>query len=678
MSATPRSWRAAAAARVFRTATADAIALGPSAVPRAVYEASKRTGGHRVVFGLIGLVPRRPTGLRPLGLPRYEDLSDSGLRSTDAADAAKGLVHVFGQRVDLGPRTDWHAILERPGRWPVTPWWGIDIRSEARPGDVKWVWELGRMRHLVVLARAVALASDPVALDRLRIDLESWFAQNRPELGVHWYSNLEIALRAFALVQVYELAGSALERGLCEKIVQELVHARRHIVADLSYTASSMRNNHWLGDSLGLLILERVLPVDRLSGVRRRVARRLFDTQLRRQVRPDGSMIEDSLSYHRFVLEMLVVRMLVDPTEQVREALIRAAQFLSRLGVFEGSVPQFGDWDEGRVLVSSGDPCQVVGSVAAALAMGGDGAPGGWRADHDECVWYTRPGIPVDPEKAEADGRDVGGGIARARRGAWTSWLKVGSGPSHGHADLCSTHVLHDGHWVVGDPGTGTYNGSLTQRNGLRTSVAHSVLRLGGEDQLVPHRVFRWRHAARGWVGPPLTIGDTVVSWGFHDAYIRLDPPRRVVRVVVTSPEGVACADYVEGPAGLDWQLTLPLAPEAEADLDTSTVRSDGGAVLGLTLPGCAEKICGARDPWAGWWSQTYGTVVSTTWLCLTGRVEGPVLWAVHSGSKSPVSCSGADLVLGPTTLSVEWAADHVRLIARGAHEMTVSAGVAR
>ena len=28
-------------------------------------------------------------------------------------------------------------------------------------------------------------------------------------------------------------------------------------------------------------------------------------------MRPDGSMIEDSLSYHRFVLEMLIVRVLL-------------------------------------------------------------------------------------------------------------------------------------------------------------------------------------------------------------------------------------------------------------------------------------------------------------------------------------------------------------------------------
>ena len=81
-------------------------------------------------------------------------------------------------------------------------------------------------------------------------------------------------------------------------------------------------------------------------------------------MRPDGSMIEDSLSYHRFVLEMLIVRSLLrGHTKLEREALLGAAQFLCRMGALDGRVPMYGDWDEGRALVSSGDPADVAGSV---------------------------------------------------------------------------------------------------------------------------------------------------------------------------------------------------------------------------------------------------------------------------------------------------------------------------
>ncbi len=652
----------------------DLRSLGVGAAPRATYEVSKRIGGHRLLFGAPP-AGRGPAELRAIGLPVPDDVPDATSRAAaESADLVKGLAALFGRRIELGEPTDWHAVMERSDRWPHSPWWQIDIRSEARVADVKWTWELGRLRHLVVLARAVALTADQAALDRLRADLDSWCTQNPPESGIHWYSNLEVALRAFALVQVSELAGGHLAAELRERIGDQLARSARHILTDLPYTASSMRNNHWLGDSLGLLVLDRVLPPDRLAGTRVRFARWLFDHQLRRQVRADGSMIEDSVSYHRFVLEMLVVRMLVDPTDQLRDALVRAAQFLSRLGVFDGQVPQYGDWDEGRVLASSGDPLDVAGSVAVALSIGGSGASEDWRAAYDECAWYARPGIPVAAQPAQADGHDVGGGIARSRRGPWISWLKAGSGPSHGHADLCSTPVRHGDRWVIGDPGTGTYNGPLVQRNGLRTTAAHSALRLGGEDQLVPHRAFRWRHSARGRIGPPLMVGDAVVSWGFHTAYCRFDPPRRVARVVVTNPRGVVCVDYVEGPSGVEWALTLPLGPDVDVDADASTLLLPGGDRLHLTLPARAVPVRGSHEPWAGWWSRTYGSVEPTTWLLLAGTVDGPVCWGVHQPAEAPARVEGGDLVIGEATLQLNWAADHVALTVCGESCTTVFA----
>src|SRR5205823_5797270 len=141
----------------------------------------------------------------------------------------------------------------------------------------------------------------------------------------------------------------------------------------------------------------------------------------------------------------------------------------------------------------------------------------GWREQFDECAWYTSEGCPVQPHPAETEGHDVGGGIARTRVGRFVTWLKARSRPSHGHADLCSTAILAGNHWVIGDPGTGTYNGPIEQRNYFRSSMAHSVLRVNGLDQMEPHRAFRWRHPASGHIATPIRLRDGVVMWGYHD-----------------------------------------------------------------------------------------------------------------------------------------------------------------
>ena len=531
--------------------TRDVRALGAGAPVRAAYEASKRFGGHRAVFGGLERRAHRSPGptdieaVRPAGASTLPPRA--AIRTVEAAEAILGgVVVLFGREVPFVPDGRSQAIIDGDGCWPDVPWWEIDLRSDARPGDVKWAWELGRHRHVVVLARAASLSDDPRFGAALEATLWHWMNQNPPERGVHWYSNLEIALRALAWCEVLALAGALLRDGTREEMLRHLSHSGRHLVADLPYTLSTMRNNHLLGDGLGLMALGRLFPQrDRSWG---RIGRWLFASQLERHVHDDGSMIEDSLSYHRFVLEMLVRRVqLGGPVPAARDAMLGAAQYLARLGALEGPLPQYGDWDEGRVLAVAPGDQSVAGAVRLALAVGGEGAPEEWRSEHDECAWYVATGIPAGEDAAVTDGAVVGGGFSRASVAETTVWLKWGGDTSHQHADLSSVSVWHGGEWWVVDPGTGTYNGPLEVRNYFRTSLAHSVLRIEDTDQLEPHRAFRWVNVARGVAGEPLVASDAVVMWGAHDAYRRLDPGRRVARAVVLRAGDVTVIDWVEG-----------------------------------------------------------------------------------------------------------------------------------
>lgn len=654
----------------------DVKALGASAPLRAAYEASKRFGGHRVVFGTIARRTRTRVFSPPLSIPPTGSVPKEavGRAITAGEEAAAGTVVLFGRRVEIGPTPDWHKVIEGPGTWPADPWWEIDIRSQARRGDVKWAWELGRARHVAVLARAAAVSDRDDLRQALVRTVESWLGQNPPEQGVHWYSNLEIALRTVVWAEVLARAGHLLPANLVPALGSHLDGCARHLVADLPYTLSTMRNNHLLGDALGLQVLDCGLRGPGRRSLAAFLARRIFQAQAAKHFRADGSMIEDSLSYHRFVLEMLVVERLLDPHGPARPALAASAQYLARLGVLEGPVPQYGDWDEGRVLVSSQDPQDLGGSVRCALALAGSGAPPAWREEHDECAWYTREGIPLQPEPAERNGHDIGGGIARGVRGNVVVWLKAGSGPSHGHGDLLSTPVLWDGEWAVGDPGTGTYNGPLEQRNFFRTSVAHNVVRVEGQDQLGPHRAFRWQRTAHGVIGNPLELDGWLVLWGAHDAYRFLHPARRVLRAVALRPGAVVVADWVEG-SSTDARLSLPLGPGCAWDPVSSEVVMPAGRRLTMAAPTPPTFRSGQQAPFDGWWSPTYGAMQPSTRLELDHDGTGPLWWALADGTGPEVSVEGDRLVLdGGTTLRCSWAAGAARFRADG--ERTTEAGI--
>ena len=105
----------------------------------------------------------------------------------------------------------------------------------------------------MVLARSAATAPDPEPyLGTLHRHFRSWLEQNPPEIGVHWYSSLELALRAMAWLQVFSLVGDQLDSVLRADVGRHLYHSGRHIVAELPYTLSSMRNNHVIGIRWGL------------------------------------------------------------------------------------------------------------------------------------------------------------------------------------------------------------------------------------------------------------------------------------------------------------------------------------------------------------------------------------------------------------------------------------------
>ena len=640
-----------------KTVVRDLVALGPMAPLRAVYEVSKRSGAHgRLLRKAVSGARVRPLHVLPAMLPKGAVSDTVRARTLADAELIRTEGHrVFGHRIPISSSDDWAQLPLTNRTWPTaTYWWNIDIRTEARLGDVKWTWELGRHRDLVVLARAIHLDPGDQWEHELNQRLRWWFEATPAEVGIHWYSNLEIALRIIAWTQIYALASTALEADVRESLALHVAQAERHLLADFAYTATSMRNNHLLGDSLGLIAIDRFRGGD---GTRRsaRLAERCFHGQLRRHMRSDGSMIEDSLSYHRFVLEMLAVKHLLgDRAPETILALRGAANHLLRLGALQGSLPAWGDWDEGRILTSSGNALDVGGSAALGIALA-DGICLHTARDLEEVAWYA----PTSRETRNHDFPRVAtsGGISLVRHSDWEVWFKHGTGPSHQHADLTHVSIKWRGNWIIVDPGTGTYNGDLEIRNAFRTDVAHNGLRLAGEEMFVPHRAFRWLSGADCAGSAALTVGDRTILAGLHNAYSRDGLARRIARVLVIDRGSVLCFDCLESPASAS--ITIALAPgivlpephRGKALLAVS------GQELGIEVPGDVRIAHGRKDPVQGWYSETYGHQTPTSWLISDLPQSGIHIWALGTTDSSRVerTRNGAALTIGLTSIKISF-----------------------
>lgn len=607
----------------------DVRALGFGAPLRAGYELSKRTIGHDIVFDRLVSRGQAPSSSQRLGTPISVSEQIAKTTRLYAGQVCGGRVEVFSKWIDLGAVPNWHLVLDGEGEWPFLPWWKIDIRSEQRIGDVKWAWELGRFRHVVILARACWLDphNDSFA-NELRQQVTSFLDQNPAERGVHWYSNLELSLRAYAFLQILSLAEVTLGPPLCARVVDALYRTGRHLLADLPYTVSTMRNNHLLGDGVGLCTVGFAFADDSFGRRCGAMGDRLIRRFLKSAQRENGTFIEDSISYHRFVVELLSARLTLGPaSEELGVSLRSAAEFMARLGVLDGEVPQYGDWDEGRVLMTAGDQKELAGSTRAGLCLGAGIRDEEWASTSDEVAWYCfgTPGSVVPPP-AVTDGRDVGGGIARAKSGNMLAFIKAPAGRSHNHADATAVSLHTPEGWLIGDPGTGTYNGDERIRNYFRSSDAHNVLRIGRLDQLEPHRAFRWKHRAEGGIIDPIPFAGGVVMGAWHRAYQRLDVPTTVIRVLISYDDASIVADFVSAPAL--GQLAVTFGPEVVFEGDVVRL---GGQMFRFDL---AHRYKSVGEPAPGRWSSTYGSTQPTTRTEVDTPANSPIAWSL---SRRPI-----------------------------------------
>ena len=406
----------------------DLRALGSSAPLRAAYEASKRTGFHRWCSGSC----RRPrTGRgRPASAWPTRHSRRAGRCLDDAAAILGEGVRVFGHRAPTGVSAPWHQAPVTGEAWPAADRGG---GSTSAPTDRLVRREVGlggRASSRPGGARAGGRGSSRRArwLDGLVRLLQRWCDECRPERGVNWYSSLELALRAIAWAQVLALCGERLPEQLRDGLDDQLVASARHIMMELPYTVSSMKNNHMLGDGLGLVLLGRMFPTH--PGARRwqRVGDWLFHKQLRRHMRPDGSMIEDSLSYHRFVLEMLAVRVLLGDVgpRSARQPCETPVDISSGSGCSRGRYRSTATGTRGGCSRTRRPPDRVAGAALLARALSGDPVPavGVARPRRTRLVRRSPPGAAVpdapvvtdDPE--DPDSRRTGPASSRSSRKA--------------------------------------------------------------------------------------------------------------------------------------------------------------------------------------------------------------------------------------------------------------------
>ncbi len=546
-----------------------------------------------------------------LALPDGRAVSDA-LRGSEyasfvestARDVLAHRIPLLGTGIEAGPEIDWRRDYAHGIESGLAYFRRIRYLNFAAVGDHKFVWELNRHQHLVLLAQAFLFTGSQDFTREVFTELESWLDQNPFQRGINWASALEVAFRALAWIWVYHLTAAEMADAFRRRFLTELYRHGRHLAENLSVYFSP--NTHLLGEAVALFALGTLFPEFPGSDAWKVKSAEIVEGQLVSQVRADGSHFEQSTYYHVYALDFfLFFYLLAGRPEKLRRALTRMAEYLHWLLGRERRIVFIGDDDGGRVFHPYGDRDQFGRATTAscAIVLGRED----WIGTKDDVAEQAAWWIGADALRLTRQRRSAPSG-GRLFRESGATFLESGDlfvqmncgpfgagGAGHSHSDTLSVLASFAGERIFVDPGTYTY-ADAEERNWFRSSAAHNTVRIDDLDQANPVGPFRW--ASKPQV--TLTAWKPNAEGGLVDAVCKYRHFTHRRRVLLT-PGQLLVFDEISGPAGEHsceqiWQLG-PAASKVRMSFSAPVSRADSK------------------------WSPAYG--VKTTGRALTAKVAG-------------------------------------------------------
>jgi hypothetical protein len=485
--------------------------------------AFREEGGGRFLFA-----PGRP--------PRPPAEWLAGARQQAQALRRGEFRYFFAQCGRIGyPNPDWFLNPFTGQRDPGDRHWCDGGDFETERGDLKYIWEPSRFAWAYALARAYAGDPEPEYAETFWRLLDSWMEANPPQIGPNWMCGQEIAIRVMALVfAVHAFWGSpATTPQRVAALLVLLAASAERIAGNIAY-ARSQRSNHGVGEAAGLWTVGLLFPEFKEAGAWRTLAQEVLEQEGKRNNWPDGSYIQHSMNYQRFILHDYLWCLRLGElngaawSARLRERLTRCHEFLYELQDADtGRVPNYGP-NDGALILPLND-CEyldyrpVVDAMHFLVKRERLYPHGPWSED---LLWLFGPEsleAPIRPvPRRSRDFLDGGYFTLRAER----SWgmVRCHSYRSRpGQADMLHLDLWWQGLNVLRDSGSFSYFDPVEGWNEYFASTsAHNTLTVAGRDQMVKGARFQWFRLLRSRLAVHRCWGTLEFWQGEHYGYRRL------------------------------------------------------------------------------------------------------------------------------------------------------------
>jgi len=261
---------------------------------------------------------------------------------------------IFEKKYKFKEKIDWHYSFFGDFRWKLEKSDKINIRPRYKSHyiDVKYVWELNRHQFLPYLGFAYFITKDEKYAIEFKKLILDWIEKNPPLYGINWFSGLEISLRLISWIFTLFFFRDSKEinnKHFFSKIFKVLFQHAYY----LRYFYTKRSFNHTVGDLFGVYLFSKVFEEIKLIKKWEKKFFKKLKKQIILQIRPDGIDIEQSVNYHKFVLEFFSLFAILNPKLISKsEGILIEKMFDYLLHIIkpDSHFPLIGDVDDGKVL----------------------------------------------------------------------------------------------------------------------------------------------------------------------------------------------------------------------------------------------------------------------------------------------------------------------------------------
>ncbi len=598
---------------------------------------------------------QNPKGIKPRAIfepaskQEFEKLLGErvGEIKAQADEILRGQVRLFGgepRNLGLKPPTPLRHWTKYHGRMPDG-------------GDIKPVWETGRFSWATTLARAYWISGEDGYAEGFWKYFEEFTSANPANLGPHWSSAQEVALRLIAFAFCYSLIAksTATSEARAQTLAAAAVEHAERIPPSVDY-ARAQNNNHLLSEAMGLVTAAAMLPEHPKAEKWKRFGWELFAEGIEKQIHEDGAYAQHSNNYHRLILQLglwakTIEKGIGDPiSNAIKEKLAAATEWLGTLLDEEsGRVPNLGPNDGAYIFPLSVLPFEDYRPTlqAASLAFQDKATlkVGIW----DEMALWLEMKTPSPPSSgtARADAalsralKQNNSPIRLVGKYTWAYFRAAEFKERPGHADQLHLDIWWRGLNVAQDAGSYLYIAPAPWDNALASARVHNTVTVNEHEPMTRAGRFLWLDWAQTRIlSQKRTKEDRLITaTAQHDGYSKLGVLHRremtwnVNRWVATDHLLPTKETEKEFRVRLHWLL-----PDWDWQIDSQKLRIESpygeieiavdvsvGDLVELKLfrEGMLVHGSGEGDAIMGWASPTHGVKVAA--LSFVADAKGPL-----------------------------------------------------